>query len=270
MKKYIALLLILSTVEIGLALYLTYFRETFWNAISNKEQLHFIQQLGVFTVVALGASFVSGVSGYFVALSTIEWRKVLNDRAHKVDVQAENLNQRIQEDCSSYPDLILNIGYGAVKALMYIIVFVTSLLMSFHWWYLLILVGYAVIGSIATNYIAKPLIKLNYEQQRAEATYRNNLTIDNFSDCIRIMFGLAKKQKHLTYFQQLYLQAGVVIPLIIIAPTYFYTAMTIGVLMRFNSLASTILDNMSYGISSFGIINKLLSCRKRLKEVGVL
>jgi ABC-type uncharacterized transport system fused permease/ATPase subunit len=84
------------------------------------------------------------------------------------------------------------------------------------------------------------------------------------------MLGLAKKQKHLTYFQQFYGQLGVIVPLLIIAPLYFSSGMTIGTLMRFNSLGATILDNMSYGINSFGLINRLISCRKRLKEVNIL
>ncbi len=157
-----------------------------------------------------------------------------------------------------------------MKAIFYIVVFSISLVLSFHWWYLGILVSYTILGSVITNYIAKPLINLNYEQQRVEASYRNDLTIINFKDCIVIMLGLAKKQKHLTYFQQFYSQVGVIVPLIIIAPFYFTSAMTIGSLMRFNSLSSTILDNLSYGISNFATINRLLSCRKRLKEAQII
>lgn len=271
MRKYILWLIIFAALEITLALYLTFWREHFWNAVSNKEQLHFLQQLGIFTVVALLACFVSGFSGYLVSLTAIKWREKLNTKAFAIrELRIENMNQRIQEDCMNYPDLILSLSYGSLKALMYIIVFIISLVLSFSWWYVGILLAYTIIGSVFTNYIAKPLIHLNYEQQKVEASYRNQLTMDNFSDCINIMLGLAKKQKHLTYFQQFYLQVGVVVPLIIVAPQYFHSAMTLGMLMRFNSLSSTILENMSYGVSNFGMINKLLSCRKRLKEASIL
>lgn len=182
----------------------------------------------------------------------------------------ENLSQRIQQDCLDYPDLCLNLAFGTLKAIIYVVVFSVSLVLSFSWVFLSILVAYTLIGSVITNYIAKPLIQLNYEQQRREATYRNNLTINNFSDCVLVMLGLARKQKHLTYFQQFYGQLGVIVPLLIIAPTYFTTGMTLGALMRFNSLSSTILDNMSYGINSFSSINKLISCRKRLKEADII
>lgn len=303
MKKYLTLLCLFAIVEISLALYLTMWREHFWNAVSLKQSNEFIQQLSIFTGVALVICFVSGVSGYLVSLTAIKWREKLNVQAVTIstvicdncsgsgqdverpdswrcypcnglgsvpNTQIENLNQRIQEDCLSYPDLVLNLLFGTTKAILYILVFSVSLLMTFSWMYLCILVAYALIGSALTNYIARPLIQLNYEQQRAEASYRNSLTITNFADCVVIMLGLAKKQKHLTYFQQFYGQLGVVIPLIIIAPVYFTTGMNLGHLMRFNSLGGTILDNMSYGITSFANINKLLSCKKRLREAQII
>lgn len=271
MKKYITWLVIFAIVEITLALGLTMWREHFWNAISNRESLQFMQQLGIFTCVALVICFVSGISGYLVSLSVIAWRKILNHKAMITPCRpVENLSQRIQEDCQSYPDLVLNLGFGTVKAVTYIVVFSISLMLSFSWWFLGILIAYSIIGTLVTRYIAYPLIHLNYEKQRVEAGYRSDLTINNFEDCLRVMLGLAKKQKHLTYFQQFYGQIGVVVPLLIIAPVYFTSGMTLGTLMRFNSLSSTVLDNMSFGISQFANINNLLSCRKRLKEANIL
>lgn len=273
MKKYLACLLLLGAIEISLALFLTYWREAFWNCIAEKQGQELIKQLCIFTTAALGICFVSGFSGYIVNLTSIEWRKKLNEKAFSIRESRtgiENLSQRIQEDCMSYPDLLINLMYGTIKAVFYIIVFSTSLIISFSWVYLILLIGYSIIGTWITKKVATPLIKLNYEQQRIEATYRSELTPNIFKQCIFIMLGLAKKQKHLTYLQQLYGQIGVVLPIILIAPSYFSSGMLIGMLMRFNSIGSTILDNMSYPINSFASINKLLSCRKRLKEVNII
>jgi putative ATP-binding cassette transporter len=271
MKKYLVWLIIFAVVEISLSLYLTVWREHFWNSISQKHQLDFIKQLLIFTGVALTCCFVSGISGYMLNLATIKWREKLDKKCHEKAIKhVENYSQRHQDDCLRYPELVLSLGYGFCKAALYIIVFSVSLSVSFSVYYLLVLVGYTIVGSIITSYIAKPLIRLNYEQQRAEATYRNNLTPSNFTDCLCLMLGIAKKSKHLTYFQQFYMQVAVIIPLILIAPAYFSSAMALGTLMRFNSLSSTILDNMGYGISSWGSINMLISCRRRLKEMNVL
>lgn len=272
MKKYLGLLILFAVLEIAGALYLTIWREHFWNAVATKSSMDFLLQLGIFTGIALVLCFLSGISGYLINLTTIKWRENLDARfrTYKVHHTIENIPQRLQEDCQRYPELVLGLGYGLCKALIYILVFSISLVMEFSGHLLFYLLLYTIVGNYLTYKIAYPLTKLNYEQQRAEATYRSTMHIDNFADCIRIMFGMAKKQKHLTYFQQFYGQVGVIIPLLLIAPTYFTTAMTIGVLMRFNSVCGTILDNMSYGIANWGSVNALLSCRKRLKEVGVI
>jgi vitamin B12/bleomycin/antimicrobial peptide transport system ATP-binding/permease protein len=271
MKKYIFWLMILAAIEIAGALFLTYWRQWFWDAVAIKHGAEVLKQLGIFTGTALVMCFVSGFSGYIVSLTVIEWRKRLNTRAFLIkESRIENINQRIQDDCWSYPDLTLSITYGTTKAIFYIIVFSVSLMLSFSWIYLLLLIGYSVIGSYIAKKVAHPLIALNYEQQCVEATYRNQLYVENFTKCVHVMLGLAKKQKHLTYFQQLYGQIGVVLPIILIAPLYFSTGMTLGELMRFNSIGGTILDNMSYGITNFAAINKLLSCRKRLKEARII
>ena len=103
-----------------------------------------------------------------------------------------------------------------------------------------------------------------------EASYRADLTEINFRECIAVQFNLAKKLKHLQYFQSLYGQLGVVIPLIIIAPAYFTTGMLLGSLMQANHMMGTIADNLSYGINNFEVFNKLLSCHRRLKELTVI
>lgn len=271
MRRFIVWLILFAILEIGLALYLTTWREHFWNAIALKQGSEIVAQLSIFTVVALVICFVSGFSGYLVSLTAIKWREHLNAKAFAIrDSQIENINQRIQEDCMSYPDLVINLSYGTIKAALYVIVFCTALLHGFAWVYLPLLLGYSLIGTWLTKHIATPLIVLNYQQQCVEATYRNGISSDNFLKCIFIMLGMAKKQKHLTYFQQFYGQVGVILPILLIAPIYLSTGMTIGTLMRFNSLGGTILDNMSYGISNFAAINKLLSCRKRLLEAKII
>lgn len=270
MRKFIIYIILLAILEISLALYLTEWRDNFWQAVSLKQGLNFFHQLLIFSGVALTICFVSGASGYFVSLASIEWRKRLTERSKAIKHDVENINQRVQEDSWSYPDLMLTLGVGSVKAVSYIVIFSISIITMYGYVYLLYFTLYCIVGSYLTSKIARPLIELNYQQQRAEATYRNDLSITNFQDCIHIMLGLAKKQKHLTYFQQFYGQLGVIVPLLVIAPVYFTTGMTLGSLMRFNSLSSTVMDNLNYGVSSFAMINKLVSCRRRLLEAGII
>lgn len=276
--KYLILLVILVVIEITIAMYLTFWRENFWNSIASKKLDEFSLQILIFTILALLFCFVAGMSTYLLNLTAIEWRKQLNFKAldiNNMDKTIINYSQRVQEDCRLYPDLILNLIFGAIKSVIYIITFSIALLLAFHWWFLLALVIYSIIGTAVANYIAKKLLHLNYHSQNAEATYRNEITINNiasttFPNCIFLMFGLAKNQKRLTYFQSFYNQLGIIFPLLLIAPMYFTTGMTLGMLMRLNSIAATILDNTSYGINQFSMINNMRACRKRLKDIGVI
>lgn len=275
MKKYIGLLILLAIVELCLSLYLTVWRETFWNAIAAKQATLFLTQIGVFTGVAFALCFITGMSGYLLTLTAIEWRKILDSRIRNRHIailkkkdRLENIEQRWQSDCQEYPDLFLTIGYGIVKALIFFTVFAVALCYSFHWYYLCVLLVYSLFGTYVTKRVAMPLIALNYKTQQLEATYRKALTKKNFLSCTLMQGVMATKQKYLAHLQSFYSQAGVVIPLLLISPEYFHTHMLIGALMRFNSIGANVLDNLSYGITSFATINRLMSCRARLKEIG--
>lgn len=282
MKKYIVYMVILSVIEISLAFYLTEWRHVFWDYVEKRNYTGFITQIGIFTIVALVLCFVASYAQYFGTMVAIKWRETLNRRciyiknsrelnANYGDVPViENFNQRIQEDCMKYPDLMIQVLFGIGKALVYVIVFSMSLIVSFSYIYLTIILSYAIISTLIANKISMPLISLNYQSQRAEATYRNQLNSNNFSNCIEIMLGLARKTKHLSYFQTFYGQVAVILPIVVVSPAYFSATLTLGGLMQCISIMSTVSDNLSYGINSFNIINRLISCRKRLKEIGII
>jgi vitamin B12/bleomycin/antimicrobial peptide transport system ATP-binding/permease protein len=269
MKKSIIILVTLLIVELALSLYLTEWRSAFWDDVSAKNMNGFTHQLIVFGVVALTLCFVSAYSTYVTFLLGVEWRKVLTERAVKKQYSnVENINQRIQEDCSLYPRLAIDLAIGIGKSLVYIVVFSAFLISQFKASYLIYIVLYSLLGTVIARKVARPLVILNYDSQRAEANYRMNLSLLNFEDCIRLMLGLAKKTKTYNYFQIFYGQMAVLVPLIIVAPDYFTGVMTIGMLMQVNSVMATILDNMSYGVSSFDGINKFISVKRRLNEIG--
>ncbi len=271
MKKFIVAMGVLGILEISLVLYLTFWRKVFWDYVASKNLHGFIEYLAIFTCVALALCVITALATYMSTRAAIKWREILNARAHIYKRSAiENVNQRIQEDCSKYPDLVMVIGYGVVRAIVYLVVFSITLVIEFNVHYLLLIAGYAIIATVIARTIGHPLIKLNYQAQQTEASYRNKLSAPNFKECLVIQLTLAKKLKHLQYFQSLYGQLGVVIPLIILAPAYFGSAMLLGGLMQANSLMGTITDNLSYGINNFDVFNKLLSCRKRLQEIEVL
>lgn len=280
MKKYITYIIFLSLIEISAALYLTFWRELFWNYVEARNFHGFCIQIGVFTFVAFIFCLVNAYAGYFTTLCAVKWRESMNYRIHNIvninglrdkfkAREIENYNQRVQEDCRDYPDLFLQLVFGLGKSIVYVVVFSVSITINFNWVYLGIIVVYAIVSTLIAQRIAKPLVSLNYATQQAEATYRNNLTGLNFANCIQIMLGLALKTKRLSYFQTFYAQIAVVLPIVVVAPAYFGGALTLGALMQATGTMGTITDNLSFGITSFNIINKFKSCKRRLHEIGM-
>ncbi len=272
MKKYIIWLIILLLSELVLAVYLTSWRHTFWDYVAARNLKAFITQLGIFTVVACIICITDTWIDYLKAILSIKWRQKLNSIAHKLhlDSRIENIGQRIQNDCRDYPTLMVDLMFGLTKSIIYVIAFSIAMVLQFSYLYLVVVIIFSALSTIAAKFIGNPLIKLNYACQKVEATYRNNINKSNFMMCVINMTALAKKAKHLSYFQVLYGQIGSILPLAIAAPSYFSGAISLGGLMQVNSMMGTIVDNMGYVINYFGNITKLLSVRRRLLEIGVL
>lgn len=271
MKKFLISMGLCGLVEIAIVLGLTFWRDLFWSAVSTKNISGFVYYLGIFAGVTLTLCFVTSLGTYLGTRAAIKWREKLNEKAHQhKKSNVKNVAQRIEEDCAKYPDLCITIGGGVIKSIVYVLVFSTALALGFTPIWLLYVILFSISCTFVARWIGHPLINLNYNMQQASATYRNNLSKVNFLECINIQVELAKKLKHLQYFQSFYGQLGIIIPLIIIAPSYFSGLLTFGHLMQANSTMGTLLDNLSYGINSFDPVNKLLACRRRLKEIGVI
>ena len=271
MRKYLYLTCFCGLLEIAIVLGLTFWREHFWSNVVAKDIHGSLVYLGIFSVVTLVLCFVATVGTYAGTRASIRWREILNMKALGLKTsKIENMRQRVQEDCFQYPKLVIELGGGLLKALIYVIVFATAIVYGFKLSWLLYMAAYSIGATIIARYIGHPLVQLNYRIQQAEATYRSKLSKNNFITCIITQIAIAKKVKHLQYFQNFYGQLSIIIPLIIIAPDYFYNHITFGQLMQANSTMSTLDENLSYGIYTFNDTNKLLSCRRRLIEAKII
>ena len=134
-------------------------------------------------------------------------------------------------------------------------------------------VAYCVIGSVITHYIGRPLIKLNFRQQRFEADYRHHLIrVREYSESIALdrgepverqrlgtRFGqvlanyldLIRMQKRLTWFTVGFGQAAVVFPFIVAAPRFFSGAIQLGELMQIASAFGRVQDSLSWFVDNY-------------------
>lgn len=272
-KIQIAILIGLCLLDMSGVAYLVQWREHFWDAVSNKHYDVFLHLIVIFTAVALSLCAIGGLETYTQNKIALNWRRVLTRKVLKLEPVkfcVEGISQRGQEDCRDYPllfmDLIRQIGMQSIM----IIYFIVVIMQNTAYLFILIPIVYSIISTGISYWIAHPLIKLNYVNQVLEAAFRQSLSKLDYGRVHRNNHKMFTKTKHLNYFQYFYGQISVIFPYIILAPMYFSGAIIFGVFMQVASTISHLTDALGIILGNFDKINKYLSCRKRLKELGVI
>src|SRR5665213_2539366 len=181
---------------------------------------------------------------------------------------ADNPDQRISEDIAQFITSTLNIGLQLLNSLVTLFSFLIILwglsaaaplhlfglsynIPGYLLWAALI---YAVIGTIFTHLIGRPLIALNFQQQRYEADFRFSLVrvrenseqiallegeraerdrlLLRFGNVVANWMAIMTRQKKLTFLTASYTQAAVVFPFVMVSPAYFAGAVQLGGLMQ--------------------------------------
>lgn len=270
-KLGVCLIVIMTLIECGLSGYIAVWRETFWQAVQNRDLHTFIWYIGYFSIAALIACYVGGKNQYLQSYTALVYRRLYTIKALKKPKEVvEGQAQRIQADCLDYPMLTLSLVTGFVKNVVLLVTYITILIYQLGIYYLMFPIVYAIIGTYIASKLARPLIDLNYINQVVEAKFRQVLSKMNYAKAHRNNYNLFKITKSLAYFQYFYNQITVIVPYIILAPLYFSLKITFGIFMQCASSMNSVIDCMSYFINSFNDINKYLSCKKRLKELGVI
>lgn len=268
-RKLCVSLILLVLVELSLTMYLADWRSTFWSAVEAHNYPVFVRYLVYFILVALALCFVASYEGYVMTLVGLSLRTKLTRRALQVNVDHIAIEQIKQEDCLVYPKLLLNLVVGGLRNVCLIVIY-GYFVIKVSPYYLIYPLVYAILTSVVGYKLAFPLIDLNYFNQNMEARFRQQLTKRNYGATFVNNFKLAKATKILNYWQIGADQVSVVLPYICLAGLYFSYKITFGTLMQVASALNSMTDSLSFYLNSFGDVNKLLSCRKRLKEVGIL
>jgi putative ATP-binding cassette transporter len=203
-----------------LVLYNDWYR-VFYDALQNKDQPVFWQQLGRFTLIAFGLIVLAVYRFYLTQLLQVRWRSWMTGQylqrwlAHHAFYQLElarygqsadgstpdNPDQRIQEDLNLFTTYTVSLTMGAFNAAVTLVSFVGILwglsgafsfslggqdyvVPGFMVW---MAVLYCVAGSFITHYIGRPQIGLNFQQQRVEADFRHHMVrVREYSEAIAL------------------------------------------------------------------------------------
>ncbi|MGH8704463.1 MAG: ABC transporter ATP-binding protein/permease, partial [Burkholderiales bacterium] len=283
-------------MAVWLAVQFNTWNREFYNTFETRDQTEFYLQLGKFTVLAVIFIVTAVYRQYFQQMLLIEWRTWLTekyladwlrDRAYYrlqlLDRGTDNPDQRIADDLRIFVDLTLSLSLGLLSAVVTLVSFVAILwtlsgalqvagveIPGYMVW---VAVVYAVIGTWLTHLIGKPLIMLDFNQQRFEADFRFALVrlrengegvalykgeageLANFRarffNVITNWWGIMKKQKQITWFTSFYGQVAIIFPFVVAAPRFFSGAMPLGGLFQIASAFGQVQSALSWFINAY-------------------
>jgi len=200
---------------------------------------------------------------------------------------ADNPDQRIAEDLRLLVDGTLGLSLGLLNAVVTLASFVGILWrisgpisLRYHGvgldipgYMVWVAIAYAATGTLLTQKLGRPLIGLNFEQQRREADFRFGLVrfrenaegvalyrgeedeirgfTGRFGEVIANWWQIMKRQKILNFFTVGYNQAAVVFPFVIGLPRFFVGAIELGGLMQISNAFGQVQSSLSWFVGAY-------------------
>ena len=249
--------------------------------------LSFFQIAGNFVLVAV-------LQEFFAKHFVFRWRTAMNDFyvAHWARLrQIEGASQRIQEDTMRFARLMETLGLGLMDSLLTLVAFLPILwtlsekVTALPWIgpvsHSLVYVAllFAIFGTVLLAGVGGKLPGLEYANQRVEAAYRKELVIGEDDPLraapptLKALFTAVRTNHFRMYFHYMYfdaakwsyLQAGVLVPYIALAPSIVAGAFTLGVMEQIARAFSQVQESFQYLVRSWSSIVELVSVFKRLR-----
>jgi putative ATP-binding cassette transporter len=278
----------------------------FYDALQNKDSVTFWREVGVFGWIAFANIAVQVLKFYVTQLLQLRWRAWMTrsyltrwtaDRtfyhlelaryAGKNGQTPDNPDQRIQEDMQMFTSATMSLSMGLLNAVVTLLSFIgllwglsgnfsftfsgtTYQIVGAMVW---VALGYSIAGTVITHFIGRPLIGLNFRQQRFEADFRHHLVrvreyseaiaLDHgekvereqldlrFGDVLRNYLQLIKQQKNLVTFTSFFGQAAVIFPFLVAGQQYFGGAFQLGHLMQIGSAFGKVQESLSWFVDNY-------------------
>lgn len=322
-RSLLAVILALTLGHVYILVLLNAWNNTFYNALQNYDKDGFWSALGEFGILAGVYIIVAVYELYLIQMLEIKWRrwmtnqylaKWLDNRAYYkmqlLDNNTDNPDQRISEDLRLFTSYTLRLSLGLLKAVVTLLSFITILwrlsgplaipigtyTLTIPGYLVWCALAYALIGTWLTAKIGRPLVNLNFDQQRFEADFRfslvrlrensesiafyggENQEQANFRDRFRRVFdnfwSLMQRQKQLTWFTSGYFQLAIIFPLLVASPRYFAGQIQLGGLIQISSAFGRVQDALSWIIDKFpqlaewqAVINRLTGFVSNMERV---
>ncbi len=296
----LAAVVALNLVTVYVDVLINAFQRDFFNALETKDYAEFTRQLWRFTGLAFAFILVAVYKFYLTQLFELRWRTWLTERyvdgwlSHRAYYRLElggtatdNPDQRIAEDIRMFTEYTVSLSMGLLNSLVTLGSFVAILwvvsgpltvalfgteltIPGYMVWVALL---YALVGSWISYAIGRPLIGLNFAQQRFEADFRYGLVrvrehaesialyrgepperaglVQRFGRVVANYWALVRAQKRLIWAQSFYGQLAVIFPFVVAAPRYFNGPLKLGDVMQISNAFGQVQGSLSWFVSAY-------------------
>lgn len=306
--------ILMTVVLVGMDVVFNYWYNYFYDSLQDYNKNAAIDLLVIFMFLAAVNIVIAVYRYYITQFLGLRWRRWLTFQfiarwlekrgyyyLENFDESTDNPDQRIQEDIDLLVTQSLSLSMGLISSITTFFAFIFILwtlsgpviiplgpLGTLHIPGYLVWVGviYAIIGSYFTLKIGRPLVSLNFEQQRREANFRyaavdlrthaehialyrgeghqkNVLThlVDLF---LKNWYAIILRQKLLLWFTAGYNQVSVILPLVVALPNYFGKVFKLGGLIQTIRAFAQIQEALSFLVNSYTTIAQWQAVNRRL------
>ena len=299
-RGLLALIIALNLGLVYLEVLFNQWNNAFYNSLQDKDMAAFYALLWRFGGLAAMFIVASVYQLYFNQMLQIRWRRWLTDvylkdwiadrtyyRMQLTGGDTDNPDQRIADDLAQFVDRTLNLTLGFMSAVVTLFSFLAILwglsgavsftlggrdftIEGYMVWVALI---YAAVGTWLMHRIGKPLVPLNFKQQKVEADFRFSLVRirenaegialhhgepgeirtlrERFAEVAQNWWAIMQRRKKMSWFSSGYGQIAIIFPFLVAAPRYFAGQIKLGDLMQTASAFDKVQGALSWFISAY-------------------
>jgi putative ATP-binding cassette transporter len=296
----------------------------FYNALEQKDERDFFALLGYFCLLAAIYIAVAVYETYLEQMLQMRWRIWLtkqylgdwlgNQVYYRLELEhrgTDNPDQRIAEDLRLFTSGTLSLTLGLMREIVTLASFAVILWglsgslplhiggtdMVVPGYLVWVALGYAIVGSVVTHYVGRPLIRLNFQQEQREADFRFALVRlrentegvalyrgeaaehRNFLDRLEWIrenwWGLMNYTKRLNTLVIGYNQVAIVFPFFVAGHRFFSGAIPLGGLTQIASAFGQVQTSLSWFVNTYGTlanwkasVDRLLTFHRALEETA--
>jgi len=299
-RVLLAAVILLNLIMVYISYRITEWYNTFWNALQKYDAPAAWHQLLVFLILVVPYIVAAVYQIYLTQMLYIRWRRWMTEQyldawlgqATYYHMQVlgdgtDNPDQRITEDLATFTNQSLNLVVGIISSITTLVAFVAMLWglsnqVALPWrggklvipgylvWAALV---YAFFGTVIVAVVGRPLIQLNFNQERYTADFRFSLVrLRENSESIAVYGGESREREHflrrfanvfsnywkimlrtrrLNWWASGYGQAAVIFPILVSMPAYFAKVIEIGTIMQISSAFGQVQGALSFIVNSY-------------------